>query len=154
MNTNTHTYIHTKRACAKNTPCASLYFWVQLETYKLSKFILKQKTSREGEDSVFHPRILGGITESWRSSSNPSSTSGILILYTRKRGNVSLDCGCHIIMHYSAAAQIKEIGKTHQGRQRCIFFPCTCGKASGKGRRVQMQKHLLPKPIWKISLHK
>lgn len=27
------------------------------------------------------------------------------------------------------------------------FFPCTCGKTSGKGRRVQMQKHLLPKPI-------
>lgn len=47
----------------------------------------------------------------------------ILIASTRKGRKVLLDCSCHIIMHYSAAAQIKEICKIHQGRQQCIPPP-------------------------------
>lgn len=132
-------------------------FCVHLKTCKLSKLSLETATSKEGEvwpDSVFCPRILMGITKSWKSSSNPSSTAGLLILNTRK---LKKHLAWLRLSHYHALQCSSPNQRDMQNSPRMAamhFSSSECGKASGKGRRVPMQKHLLPTPIRKIFLQK
>lgn len=116
---------------------------------------LKQKTSR-GEvwlDSGFCPRILEGITKSWGSSSNLSSTARILISSTSQLRNslASLQLSYH---HALQCGSPNQRDMQNSPRAGAMHFPLYRQKAWGIGRRVRMQKHLLPKPIWKISLQK